>query len=160
MHVLELTSKAKAYYESIRPKTMVSGYEKNILVSENYPEALDVDGNYQPEPGDHIFRCQTINSQTSIKIKTAIPNGPKMEEIALKGKFTQEEWQIMLKAMNGIMPVPEIDPRTEIATEIEDESLAFKIESLSLLEGHVLINEIVRFWHTTPKTTDFIKRFL
>jgi hypothetical protein len=160
MHVLELTKKAKAYYESIRPKTMVSGFEKNILVSETHPEAVDVDSNYQAEPGDHIFRCRTINSNTSISLKLSIPNGPKMEEIALKGKFTEDEWQTMLKAMNGIIPSPEIDPRTELSAEMESYKLSRKIEELTLLEGHVLLNEIIRFWHTTPNTRDFIRQYI
>lgn len=68
--VLKLAEKAQAFYEQGRSRTLVSGYERNVLVREDVQNAaLFVTANYEPQQGDVIFRCQTVNRETVITLK-------------------------------------------------------------------------------------------
>lgn len=141
---------------------MVSGYDRNILVREDYENCLFVDAKYTPQPGDVIFRCRTINQQTIIELAQQIPALPELETIGLRGAFTKEEWPIMLNATNGLLHIPEIDPRDEIAGEVEDENpeLGRKIRSLSKTDGYALLNATQVFWNNMTPIAEFYRRFL
>jgi hypothetical protein len=69
-HPLELAEKAKKYYEEGRSRSVYSGYERNVLIRADYEQCIFVDSTYEPQPGDVIFRCKTINQSTVIELKT------------------------------------------------------------------------------------------
>lgn len=160
MHILSLSAKAQTFYESGRSRTMISGYERNVLVRDDFDNCLFVDSDYRPQPGDNIFRCQTINQQTVISLKISIPKQPDLAEIALKGKFTHDQWLAMLKATNGLLFSTVIDPRDEITGEVDTPDLQHAIQSLTKAEGQILAQQIQLFWATTPPTNEFITKFL
>lgn len=144
MNILKLSQRARNYYDACRSKTLVSGYEKNVLVRIDSPEVLFVDANYELQPGDYIFRVKTLNLNTVVDLKTRIPS---VEEQALKGKFTREEWIEMLDRMNGILHTPGIPPREEIAGEITTPALEEKVRGLSDYEARMLLFAIRMFWN-------------
>lgn len=160
MSILSLSAKAQKFYESTRTKTLYSGYDKNVLVRNDHDNCLFVDSNYLPVPGDTIFRLRTVNQQTVIDLKTHVPDEKPLEEIALKGKFSQNEWATMLKAMNGIITTPEIDPRQEIAGEVDNPVLEEKIMALTLTDAHILLREIKNFWNQNKPTQEIFDRFV
>ena len=159
MNILELSKKAQSFYENTRSKSLYSGYEKNVLVREDYNNCLFVDTNYQPQPGDTIFRLRSINGKTAIDLKTQVPAEPSLEELALKGKFTREEWLVMLDKMNGVLHTPEIEARSAIAAEVENPEIEQKISLLSPVEGKILLREIQRFWNNNLNTDEFIEQY-
>jgi len=160
MNILELSAKAQKFYETGRSRTLVSGYERNVLVRPEFENGLFVDVNYHPKPGDYIFRCSTINQQTVISLKTAIPMADKIEIIALKGKFTQQEWLHMLERMNGILYTPELEPRNYIAGEMDEPVLEEKIMAMTITNGTILLREIQRFWQNHLSVEPFVNQYL
>lgn len=167
-HVLNMSAKALQFYEKGRGRGIYSGYERNVLVRPDYPEALFVNSDYVPQPGDYIFRCDTMNQASRISLKTYIQPSKPLDEIALQGKFTKDEWMHILKAMNGVLSTPELDPREEIAGEVEDEveisperdALVSKIRGLDKLTGHLLLQVITEYWNAEIELNQFIERFL
>ncbi len=166
MNILELSAKAQRFYEGTRSRTLTSGYDRNILIREDYENALFVDSRYAPKPGDNIFRCRTINQQTIIELVQQIPILPNLEMVALQGKFTQDQWKIILNAMNGIIHTPEIDPRDKIAGEIDDQAkgkdpvLGQKILRLNKTEGYALLQAVQTFWNGRYQLNEFINKYL
>lgn len=142
---------------------MISGYERNVLARADFDNCLFVDAEYNPQPGDHLFRCKTINQQTVISLKVSIPAEENLAEIALKGKFTREEWLAMIEVTNGLMFTPDIDPRQELAGELDDDferELIDKIEAMPLIEAKLLLREISDLWVNDHPVEDFIQRFI
>lgn len=160
MSILFLSAKAQTFYESGRSRTMISGYERNVLVRDDFDNCLFVDSDYRPQPGDNIFRCQTINQQTVISLKISIPKQPDLAEIALKGKFTRDQWVAMLKGTNGLLFTTVIDPRDEITGEMDNPELQHAIQNLNKTEGQILAQQIQLFWATTPPIEAFIAKFI
>ena len=68
-NMLKLSKKAQNFYENTRSKTLVSGYERNILVREDAENCLFVKSDYDRQKDDVIFRCQTINQNTIIELR-------------------------------------------------------------------------------------------
>jgi|GEM_PF-5080147 len=159
MNILELSKKAQQFYENTRSKSLYSGYEKNVLVREDYSNCLFVDAGYEPQPGDIIFRLRSINGKTAIDLKTQVPAEPSLEDLAIKGKFTREEWAEMLDGMNGVIHTPGMDPRTEINDGVKTRRLKHKIDILNPVEGEILLREIQRFWNNNLNTDEFIDRY-
>jgi len=159
-HILSLSAKAQQFYENTRSRGMVSGYERNVLVREDYENCLFVDSKYIPQPGDTIFRCRTMNQSTIIELAQSIPTLPDLEIIAMKGKFTEQEWKTILDSMNGLMHSPEIDPRDEIAGEVENPELEKKIQALGKTEGYALLKAVQAFWNGRYQLNEFIARYL
>lgn len=157
--ILNLSAKAQEFYEKGRSRTLVSGYERNVLTRTDSENCLFVDANYILQPGDVIFRCQTINQQTVISLKTAAPEAESLEKTCLKGRFTSEEWRTMLNNMNGVQRTLEIDPRDEISGEIEDMELVKKIKEMGKCEGEILFREIEKFWNNRIDFDDFVSQF-
>jgi hypothetical protein len=159
MNILELSKKAQSFYENTRSKSLYSGYEKNVLVREDYNNCLFVDSNYEPQPGDTIFRLRSINGKTAIDLTTQVPEAPSLEDLAIKGKFTRDEWLEMLDKTNGLIFSPEIDPRSQISEEVENKRLEHKILILNPVEGEFLKREIQRFWNNNLNTDEFIEHY-
>ena len=163
MQILQLSAKAQQFYEQGRPRNMISGYERNVLTRHDFDNCLFVDAEYTPQPGDTIFRCKTINQKTIISLKTSIPESENLVEISLKGKFTREEWLAMLEVTNGLIFSPELDPRQNLAGELDDDyerELIEKIEQMSVMEAKMLLREISLFWLYAPPADEFIARFI
>lgn len=159
MSILNLSAKAQAFYEASRGRSLVSGYEKNVLVRDDSDSCLFVDATYNPQPGDTIFRCRTINQNTAIDLKTQVPADA--SSFALKGRFTTKEWIAMLGAMNGVTRVVGIAPRDELAWNIpNNDALSNKIKALTLEEGEVLMSEVERFWQEETPFTTLLNRVL
>lgn len=59
---------------------MISGYERNVLVRDDFDNCLFVTSEYKLQPGDNIFRCQTINKQTVISLKISIPKQQELSD--------------------------------------------------------------------------------
>lgn len=166
MNILKLTQKAREYYDACKSKSLYSGYEKNILVRPDSEEAVFVDANYTPRPGDFIFRAKSMNTNTVIDLKTQVPS---LEEQALKGKFTREEWMEILNRLtlflakqrwqNGILYVPEIPAREHIAGEMTDPAIEEKIMKLTDYEAKMLLSAIQIFWKINDMSyiEDFLK---
>lgn len=162
-HVLEMSKLAQEFYEKGRSRSLVSGYERNVLVRPDFNNALFVDANYNLQPGDYVFRCQTINQQTVISLKSAIPQHENLAEIALKGIFTHVEWLAMIEVTNGLLFSPEIDPRQQLAGELDDDferGLIEKIEALPLVSAKMLMREISDMWVNNIPVETFIERFI
>lgn len=157
-HVLELSRKAQDFYENAKTKNLHSGYEKNVLVRADQPNCVFVKADYIPQPGDVIFRCQTINQNTRIDLHKIAP-GDDLRKIALKNIFTRGEWEEILNNMNNVILTPELDPRDEIAEELEGD-LAKKIRSLCKTDGFILLWEIERFWNDRLNFGDFVKNYV
>ena len=68
-NVLALSAKAQEYYEKTRGKMMISGYERNVLVREDFENCLFVNSDYELMPGDYVFRLKTVNRSTIIELK-------------------------------------------------------------------------------------------
>lgn len=157
--ILELSAKAQKFYENGRSRTLVSGYERNVLTRLESENCLFVDANYIVQPGDTVFRCKTINTQTIIELKIAVPETDPIEKICLNGRFSPDQWRTMLNAMNGVQRTPEIDPRDEISGEIENPELIKKIKKMGKCEGEILIREIEKFWNNRIDFDDFVSQF-
>lgn len=162
--ILNLSLKAQNFYENSRVKSISSGYERNVLVREDAENCLFVDSNYDLQPGDFIFRCKTINYATSIglsKCLPVLPDVPGLMEIALKGKFSKEEWKIVLDIMNGYLHSPELDPREAISAELDDHpDVSKKIKSLDKTDGYALLWAISTFWDGRYQLHEFIEQYL
>lgn len=140
-NILNLTEKARNFYESTCSKTLVSGYEKNVLVREDNDNCLFVNSDYELQDGDVLFRCKTINQNIVIDLyKTYVSPFSKL--------FTEIEWKEILNSMNGIMVIPDVDVREQIAGEVEgtNPEAAKKISALSLKDGEQLNELIKMFW--------------
>lgn len=159
MNILELSAKAQRFYKNARSKTLNSGYEKNVLVREDYENCLFVDSSYELQPGDTIFRFRTLNGNTVIDLKKQVPEQPSLEDLALKGKFTRDEWIEMLDKTNGLIFTPEIDARSQISDEVENKRLEHKILILDPVEGEFLKREIQRFWNNNLNTDEFVNHY-
>lgn len=159
-HILSLGAKAQQFYESTRSRSLVNGYERNVLVREDYENALFVDSRYIPQPGDTIFRCRTANQQTIIELAQSIPVSTDLVTIAVKGKFKEEEWKAILNAMNGVLHTPELDPRDEIAGEVESPDLEKKILALSKTDGYALLQVVQTFWNGRYQLNEFLAKYL
>lgn len=160
-HILELSRKAQDFYEKTRGKSVYSGYERNVLIREDFDNCLYVDSTYVPQPGDTLFRCRTLNQQTVIELKIQVPEAESLNKIALKGKFTGGEWLNMISHMNGILRTPGMDPRDELAGEMESSELLEKIKALTKVEAEILLREIETFWNN-PETdpNKFVGKYL
>lgn len=139
--ILDLTYMVRNFYENSCSKTLVSGYEKNVLARFDSQSCLFVNSEYELQEGDVIFRCKTINRNTVIDLyKTYVSPLSKL--------FTEDEWKEILYSMNGIMVIPEVDVRDQIAGEVEGTipEAAKKISALSLKDGEQLNELIKKFW--------------
>jgi hypothetical protein len=155
MNILQLSERAVKFYEASRPRNLYSGYEKNVLVRNDSESCLFVDARYMPATGDVIFRVSTINQATKIDLKYSAP-----EESPLRGKFSREEWIEMIDKMNGVLASSEIDPREEVAGELENDELAAKVRELSKQEGEALLTSIAGFWDNEKALENFIAKVL
>lgn len=161
MNILELSNKAQSFYEKTRSKTLFSGYEKNVLVRCDFDNCLFVKAEYEPQPGDVLFRCRTINQNTVIDLKVAVPETETIEQYALKGKLTQAEWMSLLDSMNGIIISKDIDLREQLAGGVsENVELAEKLKNLSELEARILAAEVEVFWGGNKNISSFLSKYL
>lgn len=159
MNILELSERARNFYENTRSRNLYSGYDKNVLTREDFESCLFVDSNYKPQPGDYLFRLATINGQTKIDLKEHVP-AMYLPAIALKGKFNATEWETILRTINGIS-INLQEPGPGIAEEIEDPELSEKIRSLSRTETALLYSVILEFWYNkSGDPIKFIQRFI
>lgn len=139
--ILDITYMVRNFYENSCSKTLVSGYEKNVLARLDSQTCLFVNSEYELQEGDIIFRCKTINRNTVIDLyKTYVSPFSKL--------FTENEWKEILNSMNGIMVIPDVDVREQIAGEVEgtNPEAAKKISALSLKDGEQLNELIKMFW--------------
>lgn len=154
MNILELSKKAQEFYESARTKSIISGFEKNVLARADYDNCLFVKADYVPVMGDCIFKCRTINSATVIDLYVNGLADFDLRKIAFAGLFLNSEWKEILNNMNGII----IDFNMDLEAQLIDglqENTARKIVSLSRIEIYMLIFEIISFWRYHKNFDDF-----
>lgn len=159
-NILILSKMALEYYESGRSKTLVSGYERNVLTNQDHEECLFVNSDYIAQPGDVIFRCSTVNQQSRIELKEERTRELGIGIFALKGKFTSEEWIYMLDKLNGVMRPYDIPGKKILEIEFDNTEIYEKISKLNDLEGEILLREIEGFWSKRQNTDAFIAQFL
>lgn len=138
MNTLKLGEIALDYYDSLKPRNVYSGFEKNILIREDSNVCIFVTSDYVPQEGDVIFRCQIRNGKTDIQLY-------RNKTVRLLSK---EEWQLLLNSMNGIIIQEEMDVRQGLSFEVEDTDpeLAKKIRSLSIDEAKRIYSDVKKFW--------------
>lgn len=138
MNTLKLGEIALDYYDRLRPRNIVNGFEKNVLIREDANVCVFVTSDYIPQDGDVIFRCQVRNGYTDIQLY-------RNKTVRL---LSTAEWQILLNAMNGIIIQDEMDVRQGLSFEVEDSDaeLAKKIRSFSKEEASRIYSDIKRFW--------------
>lgn len=138
MSILNLGEIALDYYDKIKPRNIVNGFEKNVLIREDANVCVFVTSDYVPKDGDVIFRCQLRNGYTDIQLY-------RNKTVRLLSK---EEWQILLNAMNGIIIQDAMDVRQGLSFEVEDTDpeLAKKIRSFSTEEASRIYSDIKKFW--------------
>lgn len=66
MTTLQKSQSAIEYYESMRSRTIVSGFEKNVL-TDGYT-SIFCKTDHTPGPGEAIFRLETRNGKTACQI--------------------------------------------------------------------------------------------
>jgi hypothetical protein len=66
MTTLQKSQTAIEYYESMRSRTLVSGFEKNVL-TDGY-KSIFCKTDHDPGPGEVIFRLETRTGKTSCQI--------------------------------------------------------------------------------------------
>jgi len=67
MNILDLSERAKGFYEDVRPANLVSGFEKYILTDGDRCTFLKTVNEQKLEKGQEIFYCRTSNGVTLIE---------------------------------------------------------------------------------------------